>query len=670
MVPMSPLMGQQQQQQQQQQQHSHLPHHPHGHLHHHPHQLHHLHHLQQQQQQQKAMKKPMRKLDEIEAVIYVDTIEMIQPSNVENELKKFFAKVNNGGKRGMQAVHAGDGLDNVARAVIVALKQVDRLRDKSVFELNHGSEDRCSFCINLCLQLLQAITRAICSGMLGLLDSAISQLMDGTRSSYAIEWADKLETTWKSIFDLIFVDSEQTAYTTLGGYLDFELCQSCLEELQAFGKSLSYYKMEHMTRMFRVMFTYMKKNHDKVWYLDFCLKIKYYKEYLARMTKAKRYRECLEVILDQILANTTRKGSYADEDKTYIIEYAVECLRHIIQDDIEAQSLAIEAGDIIPPSLYSQMIEKIMTKYVNVTPRVLFPRELVPLLIFLLELFPSSEAFTVGGDTGQDIRHLTFIADLLFIIVRNIVELDDYDETIDSVTSVGRRIVLECTNSLLEKVMQVKQSPVPSGLKDIVEYDTIFKKSIAQICEKAIWIPIHLEEKDNSWKSVHDCHDTLQVRQDDYSEPLRNSVLQLLKHLVPTVSDYLRQMMQHLSVALEFKIENRNNSSYDGFFAEMKAIGNHYFRSGREKQWDELLNKIFLIHSRKVKLKKMLKRWNAEQSLNRISTPWYEDLIEDDELSGDEGEEEEMEDEYEEAPEDDEDEEEEDDEMPDHHHDF
>jgi len=411
--------------------------------------------------------------------------------------------------------------------------------------------------------------------------------------------------------------------------------------------------------MFRVMFTYMKKNHDKAWYLQFCLKIKYYKEYCARMTKDHRYKECLEVILDQIFANTVRTGSYADEDKTYIIEYAVECLRHIIRDDIEAQSMAMDAGDIIPPALYSQMIERIMATCVNVTPRIMFPRELVPLLIFLLELFPSSEAFSMGGDTGQDIRHLTFIADLLFIIVRNIVELDDYDETIDSVKSVGRRIVLECTHSLLEKLIQVKQSPVQSRLKEIIEYDVIFKKSIAQICEKAIWIPIHLEEKDNSWKSIHDCHETLQVRQDDHSEPLRNTILQLLRHIIPTVSDYLSRMMQHLSVALEFKIENRNNNSYDVFFAEMKAIGNHYFISGREKQWDELLNKIFLIHSRKVKLKKMLKRWNAEQSLNRISTPWYEDLIEDEGVYGHE--EDEMEDDYGEAEEDED--EEEDDEM-------
>jgi hypothetical protein len=583
------------------------------------------------QSPQKTIKK-IRKLDEVEAVIYVEAIEHIVPLNIENELKKFFAKVNNGGKRGILAVHAGDGLDTVARAVTVALKQVDRVREKAL-EQQENSE-KCKVLMNLCVQLLGAVTRAVATGLLALLDSAISQLMDGTRGQYGLDMANQLETCWKSVLDLIFQDSDTSPYTALGALLDETLCQTCAEELNVFGKALNYFKMEHLSRMFKVMFTYMKKNQGMEWYLNFCLNIRCYKEYCAKMCELGQYKECLDIILDRILAGpqANRTGSYMDEDKTYIAEYAVLCLRQVLCDDLVAQNKALEEGKPLQESVYTHMLEKIMANCINIHPRrIFFPREIVPLLIFILELFPSENAFVNNGDTGQDIRHLTFIADLLFIIVRNIVELDTHDESIDSVKSVGRRIVLECTSSLLEKLLAVKQSPFNTRLKEIIEYDMVFKRSLAQICEKAIWIPIHLEEKDYSWKSVNNYLETLQVRQDDHTEPLRRSVLLYLKQLIPSVADYLEQMMRHLNVALHFKIENRNNSSYDEFFVEMKAIGTHYFRSGRERQWEELLSKIFFIHSRKVKLKKMLKTWNGEQ-VNKDGRMWYDSLLEEEEI--------------------------------------
>jgi hypothetical protein len=331
--------------------------------------------------------------------------------------------------------------------------------------------------------------------------------------------------------------------------------------------------------------------------------------------------------LDKILTgpHATRTGSYTDEDKTYLVEYLVLCLRHILAEDVEEKT----EGFLPPNSLYAKSLEAIMATCVNVHPkRVLFPRELVPLLKFLLELFPSSEAFT-GGETGQDIRHLTFIADLLFIIVRQIVEIDNYDESIDSVKTVGRRIVLECTSTLLEKLLDIGRSEHQTRLKEIIETDPVFKRSLAQIAEKAVWIPIHKEEKDYNWKSNNEYIDTLQVKQDDATEPLRQSVLEHLRVLLPRVANYLGQMIEHLNVALNYKIENRNNSSYEQFFKEMKIIGIHYFKSARERQWDELLSKVFFIHSRKVKLKKMLKQWNTDNT-QRDNRPWFEGLLDED----------------------------------------
>jgi hypothetical protein len=453
--------------------------------------------------------------------------------------------------------------------------------------------------------------------------------MDGTRDDWGVEMANQLEKCWKSLFDVIFVDSESSAssYSSLGQLLNPQLTQACLEELQGFGKSLSYFKLEHLSRMFRHMFGFMRKNNSVEWYLSFCLQIKYYREYCGKMVELEHFKECLETILDKILTgqHAARTGSYTDEDKTYLVEYLVLCLRHILEEDVEEKT----EGFLPPNSLYAKSLEAIMATCVNVHPkRVLFPRELVPLLRFLLDLFPSNEAF-VGGETGQDIRHLTFIADLLFIIVRQIVEIDNYDESIDSVKTVGRKLVLECTNILLEKLLQIRASEHQTRLKEIIETDPVFKRSLAQIAEKAVWIPIHKEEKDYNWKSMNDFVETLQVKQDEATEPLRQQVLDNLRQLLPRVSNYLAQMIEHLNEALNYKIENRNNSSYDQFYKEMKIIGMHYFKSARERQWEELLSKVYFIHSRKVKLKKMLKQWNTD-STQRDTRPWFEGLLDED----------------------------------------
>jgi hypothetical protein len=58
--------------------------------------------------------------------------------------------------------------------------------------------ERAAHCINLCLTLLQSTTRAVVHGLLSLLDSAISQLMDGTRDDWGVEMAKQLEKSWKS----------------------------------------------------------------------------------------------------------------------------------------------------------------------------------------------------------------------------------------------------------------------------------------------------------------------------------------------------------------------------------------------------------------------------------------------------------------------------------------
>jgi uncharacterized small protein (DUF1192 family) len=579
--------------------------------------------------------KSKRMDDMIESLIGgVDNIESVSSVNVENEIKKLFGKVNNGGKRGLLAVHAGDGLEVVMKALEHALKQVELLKNRAVLEHGtHKNVDRAAHCINLCLTLLQSATRAVVHGLLSLLDSAISPLMDGTKDDWGVEMANQLEASWITLFKVIFVDSESSAssYSALGQLINPTLSQTCLEELQSFGKSLSYFKLDHLSRMFRQMFGYMRKNNSVEWYLSFCLQIKYYREYCAKMLELGRFKECLEAILDKILtgAHAARTGSYTDEDKTYLVENLVLCLRQILNEDLEEKT----EGFLPPNSLYAKSLEAIMSTCVNVHPkRVLFPRELVPLLRFLLELFPSSEAF-VGGETGQDIRHLTFIADLLFIIVRQIVEIDNYDETIDSVKTVGRRIVLECTNILLEKLLEIRGSEHQTRLKEIIETDPVFKRSLAQIAEKAVWIPIHKEEKDYNWKSMHEYQDTLQVKQDDQTEPLRQSVLGHLRILLPRVAHYLSQMIDHLNVALNYKIENRNNSSYDQFFKEMKIIGNHYFKSARERQWEELISKVFFIHSRKVKLKKMLKQWNQDVTV-RDTRPWFEGLLDEEEEEG------------------------------------
>lgn len=87
---------------------------------------------------------------------------------------------------------------------------------------------------------------------------------------------------------------------------------------------------------------------------------------------------------------------------------------------------------------------------------------------------------------------------------------------------------------------------------------------------------------------MNDYLETLQVKQDDATEPLRQSVLNHLRILLPRVANYLAQMIDHLNAALNYKIENRNNQSYEQFFKEMKLIGIHYFKSARERQWDEV----------------------------------------------------------------------------------
>lgn len=64
--------------------------------------------------------------------------------------------------------------------------------------------------------------------------------------------------------------------------------------------------------------------------------------------------------------------------------------------------------------------------------------------------------------------------------------------------TVGRRIVLECTNRLLERLLDIRGSAHQTRLKEIIETDPVFKRSLAQIAEKAVWIPIHKEEKVSS----------------------------------------------------------------------------------------------------------------------------------------------------------------------------
>ncbi|KAL9655872.1 hypothetical protein ABK040_000934 [Willaertia magna] len=549
--------------------------------------------------------------DMIDSLIGVDNIENVNPVNVETEIRKLFSKVNNGGKRGILAVHAGDGLDVVMEAVKHALEQVDVLKNRAVMEYNGRRETRSAHCVNIAVNLLYSTTRGVVSGLLQLLDSNISQLMDGTRDNWGIEMAKLMEKSWLDLFTVVFVESEQSSYTQLGALLDVSLTQNCLEDLQSFGKSLSYFKFDHLTRVFNTMFSYMKKNNSVDWYLNFCLQIRYYKEYCSKMIELGKYQECFDTIVNKILTGNSyavRTGDYKDEDKTYLVEFAVKCLRHVYKLSQENNSLDEVQPVDVSTTTYTEMIDKIMGSCVNVNnKRVLYPRELLPILRFLLEIFPSKDAFIDGGgigETGQDIRHITFIADLLFIMSRSLVEIDEYNESIDSVKSVGRKIALECTDLLLERL------------------------SIAQICEKVIWIPIHQEEKDYSWKSLNEFTDTLQVKQDEGTTQLRERLLEKLKHLLPGVSHYLKGMLECLSIALNFKIENRNNTSYEQFFTVMKKIGLHYLKSQREAQWEELLAKVYFIHSRKVKLKKMLKQWNNETMNKRDKNAnWYDKLL-------------------------------------------
>ncbi|KAL0480636.1 Kcnh4 [Acrasis kona] len=585
-----------------------------------------------------AKAKKTKKVDEVlENIVGSNDVTEASASIVETEIKKLFSKVNNGGKRGILAVHAGDGLEVVVKAIEQSLKQVETLRIRATTEFASQGIDKATQSINKCLNLLQSCTRAVVQGLLSLLDSAISQLMDGTLDDWGVEMANQLEASWKGLFEVIFLSPEieecDSTYTGIGQLLNPASTQASLEELQNFGKNLSYFKLDNLSRMFKQMFMFMKRNNTVEWYLSFCLQIKYYKEYCAKMIELGNFKECLESILDKILTgpHAVRTGSYTDEDKTYLVEYLVLCLRNILAEDFQQRS---DENTFLPPnSLYAKSLEAIMATCVNVHPkRVLFPRELIPLLLFLLELFPSNEVY-VGGETGQDIRHLTFIADLLFIVVRQIVEIDNYDESIDSVKTVGRTIVLECTNTLLEKLLEIRGSEHQTRLKEIIETDPVFKRSLAQIAEKAVWIPIHKEEKDPDWKNENDFSETLQIKQDPNTEILRQSVFGHLRILLPRVASYLQQMIEHINVALNYKIENRNNQSYDVFFREMRLIGQHYFKSARERQWEDLLAKVLFIHSRKVKLKKMLKQWNTDTT-QRDTRPWFEGLLDEEDENG------------------------------------
>ncbi|EFC47506.1 hypothetical protein NAEGRDRAFT_78823 [Naegleria gruberi] len=570
-----------------------------------------------------------------------DSSETLNPSNAELEIRKLFGKVNNGGKRGILAVHAGDGLEAVKEIIRQTLDQVELLKNRSVTEYNSRKENNAMNCINKALDLLHQATRGIVGGLLQLLESSISQLLDGTRDNWGLEIAKMMEKSWLDLFSVIFVESEITSYTQLGTLVDPIQMQSCLEELQSFGKSLSYFKFDHLTRVFNIMFGYMKKNNSVEWYLGFCLQIRYYKEYCAKMIELYHYEDCFNNIVNNILtgnAHSERTGDYKDEDKTYLVEYAVLCLTKIYDQSVEIvrqEYIDNHIEDSMPINLsntqYSEMLEKIMGSCVNIQNIVLYPRELVPLLKFLLKVFPSDEAFIDGGglgETRQDIRHLTFIADLLFIMSRFIVELDEYNETIDSVKAVGRKIVLECTDNLLQKLIKIRFEGAATHLKEILETNDLFKMSIAQICEKAVWIPIHQEEKDYNWKSLHDYNETLQIKQDEAAVTVRGKLLEHLKILLPGASQYLSVMIDCINYALGCKIENRSNTSYEQFFNVMKRIGVHYLQSHREAQWEELLAKIYFIHSRKVKLKKMLKQWNTEfKGKMETNVNWYDQLL-------------------------------------------
>ncbi|KAG2378464.1 hypothetical protein C9374_008103 [Naegleria lovaniensis] len=560
------------------------------------------------------------------------------------EIRKLFTKVNSGGKKGVLAVHAGDGLEMVLDKVKNTLEQVEVLKSRAVSELDEKREPRATHCINTAVSFLYAVTRGVVSGLLQLLDSNIAQLLDGTRESWGIDIADLLEKTWNEVFKVIFVESDQSAYTPLGSLLDLNLIQKCLEELQALGKSLSYFKFEHLARVFNTMFNFMKKNNSIEWYLAFCLQIRYYKEYCSKMMELEKYEECFDNIVNRILTGNSyalRTGDYRDEDKTYLVEYAVICMTRVYDrcvKTIKQEYAENHIEETMPVNLvntqYADMMDRFMGNCVNIQKIVLYPRELLPLLKFLLKIFPSDEAFTINGGLGatnQDIRHLTFIADLLFIMGRFIVEIDEYNGKIDTVQSVARKIVLESTNSLLEKLLKIKHEGCDTNLKDIVEHNDLFKRSIAQICEHAVWIPIHQEEKDYTWKQLNDYHETLQIKQDESSTRLREALLEKLYYLLPGVSMYLRSMIENLNFALNYKIENRNNMSYEQFFNVMKKLGTHYFKSQRDAQWEELLAKVNFIHSRKVKLKKMLKRWHEEEIKNKkeTGTNWYDKLLDD-----------------------------------------
>ncbi|KAF0973735.1 hypothetical protein FDP41_007122 [Naegleria fowleri] len=580
----------------------------------------------------------------IDSIIGVDNIELANPVHVETEIRKLFTKVNSGGKKGVLAVHAGDGLEMVMDKVKNTLEQVEVLKSRAVTEFDEKREPRATHCINTAVSFLYAITRGVASGLLQLLDSSIAQLLDGTRENWGIEIANLLEKTWNEIFKVIFVESEQSAYTPLGSLLDLHLMQKCLEELQALGKSLSYFKFEHLTRVFNTMFNFMKKNNSIEWYLAFCLQIRYYREYCSKMIELEKYEECFDNIVNRILTGNSyalRTGDYRDEDKTYLVEYAVTCMTKVYDKcvkTIKQEYAENHIEETMPVNLvntqYADMMDRFMGNCVNIQKIVLYPRELLPLLKFLLKVFPSDEAFTPNGGLGatnQDIRHLTFIADLLFIMGRFIVELDEYNGKIDTVQSVARKIVLESTNTLLEKLLKIKREGSDTNLKDIIEHNDLFKRSIAQICEHAVWIPIHQEEKDYTWKQLNDYNETLQIKQDESTARLRDALLDKLYYLLPGISNYLRSIIENLNFALNYKIENRNNTSYEQFFNVMKKIGTHYFKSQRDAQWEELLAKVNFIHSRKVKLKKMLKKWHEEEVKNKKETGynWYDKLLDD-----------------------------------------